>query len=61
MESWVFGVETRLLTLKKGLTGLAAWSAQASDKARSIPLYAGFCDRSYYKKTLITLIALIRQ
>jgi hypothetical protein len=40
------GRKSAFSALKMGLTGIAAWSAQASGRARSIPLTSsGFCDQ----------------
>jgi D-serine dehydratase len=39
------GWKTAFSVLIMGLTGIAAWSAQASGRARSIPILSGFCDQ----------------
>jgi hypothetical protein len=43
-------VKTWFSALKMGLTGIAAWSAQASDRARSIPMSIGILRPDAYIK-----------
>ena len=53
--------KNRFSVLKMGLTGIAAWSAQASDRVRSISLNSsGFCDqRKQMKLTAGVLTAVM--